>query len=350
MADQPSEEKTLQPSQRKLRKAREKGQVVTSRETILSLTGIAGIVYIYAMRGNIAEKFMALWVLEVENSDRGFATALRDKLGIVVELGMLIVLPIFLLVITVSVLGGMVVSGGPLFSTHPITPDFDRINPASGFKRIFAGKAMLKFLMHVLRLFLLAGIFGIILFLAWGAMISAPVCGLPCAAETMSGVLLPMAVGGVTIMAAMAAFDYLVNRHSFIEDQKMTQTEYKREMKDMMGDPQMRGALRRERRQMAEVRTGARHAIVVVAAPPRISVGVRFVQDETPAPVIVAKARGGDAMRQLANASTAPEVHDPGLAETLWRIGVGSYVVDEDTIQRLVPHLQQALAGQQGGG
>lgn len=345
MSDQGSEEKTLPASRRKLRKAREKGQVVTSREAVLSLTGIAGVLYLYAMREGITEKFMALWTLEVPEGERGFATALQDKLGIVGELGLLILLPLFALVIAVALAGGVLVAGGPVFSTEPLAPNFDRVNPASGFKRIFSLKALLVFLMHLVRLTALSLVFGLVLVGAWGAMIRAPVCGFGCAAEALGSVLLPLTVGGVAVMAAMAAFDYLVQRRNFMEDQKMTPTEFKRELKDMMGDPLMRGHLRSERRQMGQVRTGARHAVVVISAPPRFAVGVRYVQGETPAPVVVAKARGPAAMRQLAGASGAPEVADPRLAADLMRLGVGSYVLDENAIGRLVPHLQAAQRG-----
>ncbi len=95
---------------------------------------------------------------------------------------------------------------------------------------------------------------------------------------------------------------------------------------------------------MGQTKTGAKNAILVVASPPHFSVGIRFVQDETPAPVVVAKARGLAAMRQLAGASDAPEVVDPVLAAEIMRIGVGSYVIEEGAIRRLIPHLQQAMA------
>lgn len=344
MSGDSSEEKKLPASQRKLRKAREKGQVVTSREAVLSLTGIAGLLYLYAVREGIAEKLMALWELEIDEGDRGFATALQDKLGILTELAMLVVVPFFGLVIGVGILAGMIVTGGPVFSTQPLAPDFDRINPASGFKRIFSLKALLGFLMHLLRLALLAGVLGLVLVGAWGAMIVSPACGFGCVTATLSATLLPLTVGAVAVMGSMAAFDYLVQRRNFMEDQKMTQTEFKREMKDMTGDPHLRGQMRSERRQMSQVRTGAKHAVVVIAAPPHLSVGVRYVAGETPAPVIVAKARGTAGMRRLAAASDAPEVVDPRLAVELSRVAVGGFVIDEDAIKRLVPHLSQALA------
>jgi type III secretion protein U len=344
MSGDTSEEKNLPASQRKLRKARERGQTVTSKEAVMSVTGVAALLYLHWMTDSITEKFVALFVLEIENSDRGFTVTLRDKLGTVAELGIIIVLPLLALVITMSILSGMVVAGGPIFSTEPLNPDFNKLNPVEGFKRIFSIKGLLTFLMNVLRIAIMGTVLGLILYAGWGAMLGSAACGFGCAVGTLSALVGPLVVAKTVMMLGTAVFDYLVQRRNFMVDQKMTLTEFKREMKDQMGDPHLRGRLRAERRQMAEVKTGAKHAIVVIAAPPNYSVAIRYVPQETPAPVVVAKARGGPAMRDLANASFAPEIYDPRLAQVLWRTPVGAYVVDEEVIDRLVPHIQQGLA------
>lgn len=345
MSEEPSEEKQLPATARKLRKAREKGQVVTSKEAVSSVTGIAALLYLYLQRGMLKEKLMALWQLAPPDG-ADFWLMLQAKTAILWQLTLQLALPLTGLVIAVSVLFGMAVSGGPVFSVQPLTPDFSKLNPASGLKRLFGRKAMLTYVMHLLRLALLSVAFGLILIGGWGAMMRAPVCGLGCAAETLEGVLQPMLIAAVALMAAMAGFDFLVSRSSFLHDQKMTQTEFKRELKDQMGDPQMRSHLRRERRQMVTAPTGARQATLVVTGAGG-AVGIRYVEGETPAPLVVARARGRPAMRRLDRAADAFAADDATLAAMLSGISVGSYVTEDDAILRLAPLIQQAALQRQ---
>lgn len=341
MSDDSSEEKSLPASQRKLRKAREKGQVVTSREAVMSMTGIAGLGYVYAMRGPIGERLALLFTLEPAGT-QGFAEAMESKVAILWQLGLEIVAPLFGIVIAVSILGGLLVSGGPVFATESLKPTFDKVNPASGFKKVLGRRALMSFLMNVIRLTVLLGAFGLILVMAWGAMLRAPICGLGCAAESMDVVLLPLVAGGIAIMLVAAGFDYLVQRSEFLREQKMTLTEFKREIKDMQGDPHIKSQQRRDRRDMVQNPTGAGQATLVVRGRAGLAVGLRYREGETPAPLVVAKAKSAEAARRLLAASKAHAEADDGLAEILAGTEVGGFVTDDETIMRLAPMLQRA--------
>jgi len=262
MSDE-SEEKTLQASRRKLRKQRDRGSVVTSREAVMSLTGIVALIYLYTSRLTISEKLTALWELEPAPGQT-FAVQFQSKMSIVSQLGVEVVMPLVGLVIIVGILGGLMVAGGPVF---------------------------MSFLMNVVRLTVLTLVFGLILLSGWQALILAPVCGMGCAMDTLQGVILPMVIGAVAVMAFMAIFDYLVQRAEFLREQMMSITEFKREMKDAMGDPHLRGHLKQERKSMLTTTTGPGFATIMVSSGNSLSIGVRYVTGETPAPLIVAKAR-----------------------------------------------------------
>lgn len=344
MSGDESEEKTLQPSRRKLKKQREKGSVVTSKEAVMSMVGIAALLYLYAMRFSIAEKLAALWELEPAFEGQSFWLQLESKTAIVWQLGLEVVLPLTGIVIAVGVLTGMLVSGGPVFSMEPISPKFDKINPAKGFTKLFARRALMTFLMNVIRLTLLSVVFGLILLGAWEALLLAPVCGLMCAIETWDGVLLPMVVGAVAVMAMMAVFDYMVQRAEFMREQMMTQSEFKREMKDQMGDPHMRGFLKQQRRSMLTTQTGPSKATLMVSAGNKASVGIRYIEGETPAPLIVARVKTPQAVRSMAQKSRAYQHVDAALYEALSGIAVGGYITTDELIGRIAPLLQRAAA------
>jgi len=343
MSGDESEEKTLPATSRKLKKQREKGSVVTSKETVMSLTGIVAVVYLYARRSSIAEKMEGLWIIDPANKEQTFDIIIQAKAVIVMQLAQEIVLPLIGLIGVISILSGLTVAGGPVFSFESLTPKFEKINPASGFKRIFSRKAFLTFLMHVIRLSALGSIFALILVNGYSAMMLAPVCGLGCATDTFQSVILPMVIGAVAVMFAMAVFDYLLQRAEFLREQKMTMTEFKHEMKDQMGDPHMRGHLKQERRQMIVAPTGAGQALLVISSGSKMSVGIRYVEGETPAPLVVAKTKGPEARRRMLKASNALEVHEPMLVEALGKIAVGDYVTTEELIVQLAPLIQQSL-------
>ena len=342
MSGDESEEKTLQASKRKLKKQREKGAVVTSKETVMSFVGIAAILYLYTTRFRTGEKFAALWELEPSYDGQAFAQQLQSKVAIVMQLGIELVLPLLGLVIGVAVLTSMLISGGPVFSLDPIAPSFEKISPASGFKKIFSRKALMSFLMHLIRLLVLASVFGLILLTGWQALILAPVCGIGCAMDTLDGVMLPMVIGAIAVMSITAVFDYLVQQADFMREQKMTMTEYKREMKDQMGDPHLRGQMKQERRQMLTAPTGPGRATLMVTSGSSVSVGLRYVQGETPAPLVVARVRGRPAIRSMARKSNAYEHRDPELVKLLSRSAVGSYITDDELISQIAPLIQRA--------
>lgn len=349
MSGKDTEEKTLPPTQHKLRKQREKGNVVTSKETITSMVSISALAYLYLRRDALGEKLSALFILEGSDESQGFGVELQSKLSIVSQLAIELVAPLLLLVIAISLITGMIISGGPLFATEPITPKFEKINPAAGFKRIFSRRAMMTFLLHLVRLALLTAVFGFILVGGWSAFIRAPICGLGCAGEAFEAAIQPIVIASVAVMASMALLDYLVQRAQFMREQKMSITEYKREIKDQEGDPQLQGQIRQDRRDMLEAPTGAREAILLLDNSPESVIGIRYVDGETPAPIVVARARGGDGCRRLLSVADAFEAPDNGLAEALAKTPVGSFITEEATLQKLAPLVQRAImAGYDG--
>jgi type III secretion protein U len=338
-----SEEKTLPPTAQKLKKAREKGQVVTSKEAVMSLTGIASIAYLYLMQDLIAEKLRALWVLEI-TGDQRFAVAFQSKLVIVGQLGLSLVVPLFGIVIVTSIFGGMMVAGGPLFTTETITPKFEKIDPVSGAKRIFSKKAIIAFLMHLLRLTVLTVIFGLILAGTLGPLMLAPVCGMTCAAEGLSQVVGPLVLAAVVIMTIMVIFDYLVEKASFLKEQKMSFSEFKREMKDQQGDPYLKGRMQSDQRQMLTAPVGARQATLIITGASGSAVGVRYVDGETPAPVIVAKSRAAPSTHRMIATAKVHREDDAELVEMLIDRPIGSYVITDEAIMKLAPLMQRAIA------
>lgn len=348
--DESSEEKTLPPSEQKLRKAREKGNVVTAKDALVSVVAVASLAYLYLRRDVLAEHLAALFVLEPADAtgERSFALMLQDKTAIVWALALQVVAPLFALIIAIGLLAGMMIAGGPLFAPEVLAPKFEKINPASGLKKIFGRRALVTFVMHVVRMALLAGVFVLVLIGGWSALIRSPVCGFPCAVEALDAATRPLVFAAIVVMLVMALADYLVQRSEFLREQKMSVTEFKRELKDRDGDPHLKGRLRQDQRDMVDSPTGAKLATVVIEGTDGVAYGIRYAEGETPAPLVVARARDGAGARRIVRASGAPSFTDARLTDLLRGKAVGDYVTEDETIEVLAPHLQRAIA-QSGG-
>jgi type III secretion protein U len=340
MSGESSEEKTLPPSQHKLRKAREKGQVVTSRETLSSVTTAVVLVWLFLRRDSIAADLRVLLTAEPDPA-AGFAVALAGQARLALRLGVGVIGPILLGVIVVAVLGGVTISGGPVFSTQPLTPDFDRLNPASAFKRLFGRKALIGFLMHVLRLCALLVAPALVIRASLGGLIEAPSCGLACAGGAMTAMLVPVLVAVLAILVLAGLLDYMVQRAGFMREQRMSITEFKRELKEQDGNPQLRGRLRQDQRMMVERPTGLAQATSVIHAGASAAVGLRYVEGETPAPLVVIRARGPEAVARLLRAARGIRISEDGAAVgAVAQVPVGEYVVEDAQIQAIAPFLR----------
>ena len=334
-----SEEKNLPPTPHKLKKAREKGQVVTSKDTLASVATIVGLGYLYMRRASITENLKQLFSYDPDPA-LSFAEQLADKAKVSLDLGLMIVVPLLVGVIVIGILGGMTISGGPVFSTHPLIPDFKKLNPAEGFKKIFGKRALLGFLMHVVRLSAVTVVLGILAWGYFGAMISTPPCGMDCASYVMDRMMGPLLMATIAILTLAALFDYLVQRSSFMREQRMSITELKREFKDQDGDPLLKGQMRSDQRAMVDRPTGLSQATTVIHNAPHQAVGIRYVEGDTPAPLVVIRARGSQAVRRLLRQAKVDTHFDAETVAKVESIAVGDYITRDDQITAIAPYLR----------
>lgn len=333
-----SEEKTLPPTKQKLKKARQKGQVVTAPEAIASAVSVLTLLYLFARRRAIWDDMVALFEI-TPNPDLPFMAQLADAAQISLRLGMTLVLPVIIAVVVISTLIGMAITGGPLLAFSNLVPKFEKLNPAKAFKNMFGKSAWLKFMMHVIRLIAIMSVPGLILWYSVGALLPTPPCGLACASRGVEQMITPMLIAAVSIMILVALFDYLVQRANFMRDQKMSLSEVKREYKEQEGDPQLRSQMRSDQQAMVDRPTGLAQASVVLTDGRRRAIGVRYAPPETPAPLIVVRARGAEAVAKMIRAAKVPVHDDAALVEMIGAIPVGHWISEDEHINAIAPYL-----------
>lgn len=335
MSQQEAEEKTLPASEKKLRDARKKGQVSQGRDLIsgVTLVGALGYVYYYVTSPSSFDDFNQLVQIVTETDNGTFSEVLGRAIRHAASIVLFATVPLVGIILLLSLLSGVIAIGGPVFSFEPIKPQFERINPAKGFKRLASLRNVVEFTKGLAKLVLLAAVFGVIL-LAWlQPIFEVPSCGQSCLAPMVYSVLTPLGVTAALAFLVIGLLDMPVQRWLFRRDMRMTKTEYRREYRDLEGDPLIRREFQRLRRETVTrtSKLGMRNAAFAIVAGDRI-VALRYDKQDTPLPAIVSKGQGASAAQLLSEAGrmNIPVVHDPELLEGLFeRCGVGDYIRPE---------------------
>lgn len=333
--DTGSEERTENATQHRREEFRRRGSVAYSRE-ILSILLLAGVgTSFYWGCGIIFREFTSLsetyfrWG-RPEMFDKSH---FMDTLIHISQSGMWMVLPMFGVAILCSILAG-VMQVGVMVTTEPLTPDWNRISPVEGFKRIFSAQGLVEGLKAVIKL-LIAGVLTWFLlnkeirstlFLFRGNVSEISVLTM----ESMGRVFFTLLLS----LSVVAVLDYVYQKYRHEQSLKMTKREAKDEFKLREGDPlirsRMRGIQRRiaTRRMMEEVPK----ADVVVTNPTHLAVALRYDSEAMHAPKVTAKGAGPIAqkIREVARFHQVPLVENKPLARTLYRdLDIGEFIPKE---------------------
>ncbi|MCW7540804.1 type III secretion system export apparatus subunit SctU [Aquabacterium sp. A7-Y] len=321
-----SGEKTEEPTQKKLDDARKKGQNAKSQDVNAAAGLFALTVCLTAAASMSGQHLVALFTLAT-----GPALTVGDNqqmhalaMAMLREAGLL-VLPY----LAVSVAMGLVASFAQVgfnLSFEPLTPNFDKVNPGSGIKKLFSVRSIIDFLKMVLKAVALAAVVWVIVMdllpLLIGASVQSP-AGIAAVAWTA---LLKLLGAAVVVFIVIGPVDFGIQKWLFKRDQKMSKDEVKREFKEMDGDPLIKGQRRQLAHELLNSDPKARvpTASVVVTNPTHYAVALRYDPRETPLPIVVAKGADEQAarIRALAEQHGVPIVGNPPLARALFRVGL----------------------------
>jgi type III secretion protein U len=259
-----------------------------------------------------------------------FSEAVKYSLDLVLRMVVGILVPVIVITIIVGI-GANVAMVGGLLAFEAMKPSLDKINPASGVKRIFSGKNLFELLKSTLKTVFIAVLLTIVIMDALGALIRAPVCGIPCLQVTFGQLMTTIAIYTIAAYVILAGADYAFQKHQHIKGLKMSKEEVKREYKESEGDPHIKS----KRKQLAHEllmsdEVGAvKNSSVVVTNPDHFAVALRYVEGETPLPMVVAKGQNLNAERIIAIARQAgvPVMRDVQLARSLYeQVDLDRYV------------------------
>lgn len=333
MSGQSSGEKTEQPTPKKRRDARKKGQVAKSTEVVTTISLFSVIGLIWVTWDDTLETLISLFDAVAILAIGDFRATGGQAVDIVTREVAMAMLPI---------IGTVLLSGiaanyfqiGSLVSGETIKPKMEKISPAAGFKRIFSKKQLVETLKSIIKILFLSALLYFVVRNAIGAYISSVTCGLPCLTSVTSYFIFQTFVYSALTFMAVAIADLFYQRRAHTKSLMMTKDEVKREYKESEGDPHIKGKRRQLAQELAMGGGGqaARKGTAVVVNPTHFAVVILYVPDKTPLPIITAKGRNLYAhyLRTEAESAGVPVFRNVALARKLFAdVEVDDYVPDD---------------------
>ncbi|HEV3439236.1 MAG TPA: flagellar biosynthesis protein FlhB [Gemmata sp.] len=317
------ESKTEDPTPRRREEARRQGQVPFSSELVGSAVLLAGVMGLIYIGPSIWETMIGIFrhdLTRLFHAEFGLEGA-RELLQRTSILALTALTPLFGLLLAVGV-GASILQVGFQINAEKMELNFDKLNPANGFGRLFSIASLVRGLLTLLKIIALAFVAFWVIEGRGVVLTSLSTNRLPGATASGWAIVLRLATYLSAAVTLVAVIDYIYQRRRFEQSIKMTKQELKEELKREEGDPQIKGRIRQLQRDRARRRMLAEvpKATVVVTNPSHYAVALRYEAPRDTAPVVVAKAHGPFARRiaELARRHSIPVLERPPLARALY--------------------------------
>ncbi len=339
------EDRTEQPTEKRKREAREKGDVPRSRElanvSVLGVTAIA-VMALAPGIGTDAQTWLG-GALTVDPAILGKPDRLVTHAVLLVINLVLPILPILAASLAACLIAPALMSG-IRFSGKSLKVDVKRLNPASGLKRIYGKEGFAELLRSLMRVVLVVGTGALVISGAIDEILAMPRMALNVAIDTGLRTAMTALLAMAGSLALIAAIDVPWQRHQHNAKLKMTKQEVRDEMKQTEGNPEIKARVRQVARQLSQRQTmeAVPTADVIVMNPTHYAVALKYDADKMSAPRVVAKGVDETALmiRDVAQKHRISVIEAPPLARALYR----QSKVDQEIPVKLYAAVAQILS------
>jgi flagellar biosynthesis protein FlhB len=314
---------TEQPTQKRLEEAAKHGDVVKSQEVTTFVVLLGGAITLAIFGHSTAQGFLRDFHMFIEQPDQIAVDSTSIMVlfhGIVWSLFALLA-PVFGLIAAMG-LAGHILQSRPSIALDRIKPDFGKLSPLKGLKRMFGldgitnlGKGFLK----------IAVVGSVVWTVLWpergnleGFLTQSPVQ----IAGAMSALTLKLLIAVLSVLAVIALLDYLFQHYRFMQRNMMSKQEVKEEFRQSDGDPAIKAKIRQIRMERSKRRMMAAvpGATVIITNPTHYAVALKYESGKMAAPVCVAKGMDALALkiREVAQEHDIPIIENPPLARALY--------------------------------
>ncbi len=342
---QSDQDRKLPASERKLKKAREDGQVARSRD-LGHFAALGGAVALLAAVAPMLSNWMTELVTQGLRFDAGGVQdpgRMLDRLGEQTLSMLAVLVPLFGVMAAVALASGLL-AGGWNFTMKALEPKFDKFNPLTGLQRVFSVDQMTQTLKASFLSLLLGALGGLYLWMHWYEHATLLAMPLPTALGSAGTLMRNGLLLLVGLLALFAIVDVPLQRFMLARRLRMSVQEVKQEHKETEGNAEVKGRMRAKMRELASRRMLAAvpEADLVVMNPTHFAVALKYDESKMGAPRVVAK--GADLLafkiRDIAKENKVPVLQAPPLARALY----AHAEVDQEIPARLFSAVAQVLA------
>ncbi len=328
------QEKTEQPTEKRLEDSRKKGQVAQSKELPSCFIILFSSIFLYFSLSHGFNEIFKVYLTYLRNANLEVnVTNIYSILTFGAYRWLWIVLPFFALLMGLAIFGG-VVQTGFMWSSEAIQFKAEMLNPVAGLKKLLSKRAAMELLKSVVKIGILVYIAYTLILRELPEILALTDRSARSMAEYLARTAFSLSIKVGILFLFLAGLDYFFQRWQHRKELMMTHQEVKEESKEREGNPQVKSRIRslqRElsrRRMMEDVKT----ADVVITNPTHFAIALKYVAREMPAPRIMAKGAGFVAQRikEVASRHGVPLVENKVLAQALfYSIKVGGYIPEK---------------------
>jgi len=321
--EQLGQERSEEPTSKRLDEARKKGQVARSRELNTFLVVVGGLTFLWmtsnqlsSATGSLMSEFLSPTDELMTNPD-----LLLPYLGSGLQLGILVVSPLLLVTVFLALVGPGIM-GGVTFSVDALAFKPEKLDPIKGLTRIFSTKGLVELLKALLKFFLIAGISILLFFSMQTEIMSLTRLNVVEGIARSGEIIIWAALCAALSLAVVALIDIPFQIWDHTQQLKMTKQQVKDESKETEGRPEVKARIRQLQHQTAQRRMleDVPKADVVITNPTHYSVALKYDSEGDSAPIVVAK--GADLIafkiRSIASEHKVPIYSEPPLARAIF--------------------------------
>lgn len=318
-----SGEKTEEATPKKKKDAKDKGQVVKSKELTSAIVLVSITITILVVSNFAVDKLKETLILYLQYYPN-FVLNNQSFKGILINSFiriMMVFLPIALPIMIIGVVAN-VAQTGKVLTTEPLKPKLEKLNPISGFKRMFSMKAVVDLIKNLIIVSIVGYVGYSFVKDNYYSIINYSSFKVDAIIIEVSSLIINIFSKVSMVLIAIGIIDYVYQRFQFNKDLKMTKQEVKEEFKQQEGDPQIKSKIRQKQRDMAMKRMmqAVPDATVVITNPTHIAIAVKYDEKSGKAPIVVAKGSDNIAIKikEIAMENKVPIIENKPLARLMF--------------------------------
>ena len=329
-------DKTEQPTEKKLRDAREKGQVALSQDVTATATIVAAFASLWLFWDMMMEHTELLFSISIEVLSFPFRDALIVLVHAGIKLFFILVGPVLALTMISAVLG-VVLQVGFLFAFESVKPSLDKLNPKQYFAKVFSKKGLVELIKTFAKLGVLSILLYIVIVDKLSILLEIPLLGKEGILYALKELMTPLVLMTIAAFTVIAIIDFIFQKRAFMKDMMMSMDEIKREMKESDGNPEIKGQRKQLHHElvMSDTEPRVKQSNVVVTNPTHLSIALYYKAGKTDLPIITAIGENFMALRirEIAQENGIPIMRNVPLARGLYVEGRIDHYIPAEFIE-----------------